>query len=133
MNTKIIAIVVSVPALIVVFWINRVAVADLFWVDGPAPWEHVDGYFYPDKNDKSKKEIVRKIGGLQECKEWGEAKSNSIGDPLQVRSTYECGVGEFLEEAKEWGLDVHRLVIHCLPADQSPKRGAGGELWRCRN
>ena len=68
-------------------------VADWFWKDDAAPWETVDAFYYPDRQNLSVD--VRRLGiaTVSECRAWVAAQAASRNDPGIQRGSYECGVG----------------------------------------
>lgn len=73
--------------------------ANLFWPDAPAPWETVDGVYYPDRYDLSFYEEKVGFADLEECRDWVASRAFSLGDRGIRLGDYECGFG-FL---REWG------------------------------
>ena len=69
-----------------------VTVADWFWEHDAAPWETVDAFYYPDKNDLSRHEAVMGLGSVQECRDQVERMAFLNNDPRLLRSSYECGI-----------------------------------------
>lgn len=83
-------------------------VAGWWWPETSAPWETVDAFFYPDRNNLY---LVREQGGLknlQACRDWVSAAAYANNDPTMSRSDYECGLGT----AKPYGtLKVYRNTV----------------------
>jgi len=69
-------------------------IANTLWPDREAPWETVDAFYYPDKNDLSK--ALKNIGlqNIQSCRTWVRAKAEHEGDLALQRGDYECGLGK---------------------------------------
>lgn len=79
-----------------------------FWEYDAAPWERVDAFYYPDKNNLEKVHQQLNVGGIQECRDWVSRMAASNGDRSLNRGDYECGVGE----PKDWnGMKVYRTTV----------------------
>lgn len=82
--------------------------AGWFYPDSSAPWETVDAFYYPNKNDLTLHESALNLDDVQACRSWAYDRSAFHGDPTMMRSEYECGVGE----PKSWnGLNVYRITV----------------------
>lgn len=92
----------------VVFGDPKNDIANLFWPDSPAPWEDVDGVFYPDRYDLSVYEKADGFADLDSCRDWAENKSREMGDPNVAKGDYECGFG-FIRDFS--GLSVYRNTV----------------------
>jgi len=82
---------------------------DFMWGDSPAPWETVNAFYYPDKNDLTIDQRYFGFDTLAECRNWVYEHAAENGDPHLDRGDYECGVG-----CKSWeGSDIFvcRLTI----------------------
>lgn len=84
------------------------SVANAFWPSSPAPWEDVDAFFYPDRNDLSQHFEMRDLSSIQKCRDWAISMAAAQGDPYQERSDYECGVGRV---GSFGSVGVYRLTI----------------------
>ena len=84
-------------------------VAGFFWPDRPAPWEHVDPIFYPNRNDLSRHELGPRVDNLEACRAWIYAEAVRRGDPSLKRGTFECGVGSKQRLAD--GTRVYRITV----------------------
>jgi hypothetical protein len=83
-------------------------IAGWFWEYDAAPWERVDAFYYPDRNNLEKVHQHSNVGGVQECRDWVNSMAASNGDRSLSRGDYECGVGE----PKEWyGMKVYRTTV----------------------
>lgn len=83
-------------------------VAGLFWPERPAPWEAVDAFYYPDRQNLSVHREARGVGGVDGCRSWARAMAETHADPGVRRGDYECGVGKL----REWGdLTVYRITV----------------------
>lgn len=79
--------------LLTVLIIGGCSIEDMFFPETAAPWETVDAYYYPNKNDLT---ISIKSSGhptVDDCRRWVEGQAKRDYDPKLLRSDYECGVG----------------------------------------
>jgi hypothetical protein len=65
-----------------------------FWKDGPAPWETVDAFYDPDRNDLFTMETAQGFANLDGCRGWVRVAATTRNDPGLLRGDYECGVGK---------------------------------------
>jgi len=78
-------------------------VANWLYPDEAAPWEKVDGFFYPNKHDLSDPSLAT----VAACRDWAAYQADEGGDAFSQRSDYECGVGK----SEQWNdLHVYRLI-----------------------
>ena len=82
-------------------------IANLFWASDAAPWESVDAFYYPDKNNLTTHVSKSGFKNLVECRDWVDAEARRNNDPYLMRGDYECGVG-FLRYSGD--LKVYRLT-----------------------
>ena len=78
-----------------------------FWSQVAAPWERVDAYYYPNRNDRTVHRVSYDVGSIDDCRAWVRTEAARDGDPGMVRSAYECGVGEI---ERVGGLTVYRIT-----------------------
>ena len=83
-------------------------IANWLWDDGPAPWEKVDAFYYPDRNNLFVDRSARGFVGLEECRDWVYSKAARNGDPTLERGDYECGVGRL---GSFGDIGVYRLTL----------------------
>ncbi|RWF20532.1 hypothetical protein [Mesorhizobium sp.] len=69
-------------------------VAGWWWPETSAPWETVDAFFYPDRNNLYLVQEQDGLKSLQACRDWVSAAAYANGDPTMSRSDYECGLGK---------------------------------------
>ncbi len=69
----------------------QVDVANLLWGDNPAPWERVDGVFYPNRAVPMRVESAPGFRTVQDCRDWAERAARRAPSPTS--STFECQVG----------------------------------------
>lgn len=69
-------------------------IAGWFWEYDAAPWERVDAFYYPDRNNLEKFKQHSNVGGVEKCRAWVIDKAAENEDPYMQRGDYECGVGE---------------------------------------
>jgi hypothetical protein len=88
-------------------------VEDWLWPNGPAPWEKVSAYYYPNKEDLTVARRQYGFSSVDECRNWVFGQAAAAGDPGLGRGDYECGVGLIRREhiAGTDYLDVTRLTI----------------------
>lgn len=82
-------------------------VAGWFWPESAAPWEQVDAFYYPDRNDLSVHREFRDVGSVEACRAWVYSMAAANGDPDLVKGDYECGINP-LERGE---MLVHRLTV----------------------
>ena len=82
--------------------------ASLFWPTRPAPWENVDAFYYPDKQNLSVHRSANKVDGIAGCRSWVNAAAAANSDPRMSRGDYECAVGK-LQSLGGWS---DRLPAH---------------------
>ncbi len=82
-------------------------VANTFWPEDAAPWETVDAFYYPNRNDLSD---FRKVSGLQsvdECRDAVSSMAATYNDSSFTRGDYECGI-EIVDNF--YGMNVYRTT-----------------------
>lgn len=82
--------------------------ANWFWPDREAPWETIDAFYYPNREDMSVFLRLSGLGNAQECRDWVFSMASIEEDPGMLRGDYECGVG-FIEDFG--GMSVYRLTV----------------------
>lgn len=83
-------------------------IAGWFWPETNAPWERVNAFYYPDRNDLTHDERKLDVGSVEACRDWVDGQARAAGDPDMMNSDYECGVG-CKEEGG--GMYVCRLTV----------------------
>ena len=53
-------------------------VASWIWGDRPAPWETVDAFYYPNRNNLSHDERRLNVGSLDACRAWVAATAAPV-------------------------------------------------------
>lgn len=81
-------------------------VANFFWKNDAAPWETVDAFYYPNRNDLSNFQKMRGLDSVDACRKWVEFSAALNGDSALVRGDYECGV-QLIDN--DYGLPVYRV------------------------
>lgn len=81
--------------------------ANLFWKEGPAPWETIDAYYYPDRYDLSVDISRLDVSSIRACRDWVYATAATKGDPNLERGDYECAIGCRPKD----GLNICRLTV----------------------
>ena len=83
-------------------------VAGWFWPKGPAPWEEVDAFYYPDRYNLSISINHYNVETVENCRDWAYAEATFRRDPKMMRGDYECGVGQL---EKFGSITVYRLTV----------------------
>lgn len=83
-------------------------VANWFWASDAAPWESVDAFYYPDRNNLSVFNLISGFGSVDGCRTWIYTTAAANGDPGLVRGDYECGVQKL---DTFMGLSVYRTTV----------------------
>jgi hypothetical protein len=83
-------------------------VANWFWEDGPAPWESVDAFYYPNRSDLTAHMEMTGFDDVDACRIWVRRTAVAHGDALLMRGDYECGVGKI---ESDYGLNVYRITV----------------------
>jgi len=82
--------------------------ANLLWPNDAAPWEAVDAFYYPDRNDLTQHVAMRGFDTVDKCRDWVGAAAANNRDAGLLRGDYECAVGKMDDLG---GLSVYRLTI----------------------
>ena len=80
----------------------------VFWPEGPAPWEKVDPFYYPDRSNLLNDRQGPRVDGIEACRAWVYAEAARHGDVNLDRGDYECGVG-YIKNSGD--LRVYRLTV----------------------
>lgn len=83
-------------------------VANAIWSDDAAPWEEVDAFYYPDRNNLAVFDTVSGLESVDDCRVAVSMMASNRDDPSILRGDYECAVG--LQEGK-YGFAVYRLTV----------------------
>lgn len=79
----------------------------IFWPETNAPWEKVDAFYYPDRNDLSSDRRQLNVGSVETCRDWVDEQAQEFGDVDMLRGDYECGIGCKMSD----GFNVCRLTV----------------------
>jgi len=101
------AIFAAILVLWAIFGSPKKDVADLLYANKVAPWEKVDVFFYPDKNDLARYLERSDLQSIDQCRWWANMWGRVYKDPNMERSTYECGVGRLQDK---YGTRVYRIT-----------------------
>ena len=93
-------IVLGVILLWLLFGDPKNDIAGWIWPNAPAPWEEIDAYFYPNRNDLSVHNSFNGLASLEACRRWATEQARENGDLGYLRSDYECGVGHLVSGPK---------------------------------
>jgi hypothetical protein len=85
----------------------KTQVAGWFWPSSAAPWEQVDAFYYPDRNNLLSDERHLNVGSVEACRAWVSSRAAARGDPSIALGDYECGVG-YLRNSGD--MRVYRLT-----------------------
>jgi hypothetical protein len=80
-------------ALWIIFGNVPMNIADIFWQEEAAPWERVDAFYYPDRNNLTMYRKMPDLKSVDECRAWVRSSSALSGDDGLYRGDYECGIG----------------------------------------
>jgi hypothetical protein len=83
-------------------------IVDCFWPNGPAPWERVDAFYYPDRGSLTASLDNHDVGGLTQCRVWVRSAAATQNDAGLERGDYECGVGYLYSHGP---LNIYRLTM----------------------
>ena len=86
----------------------RQTVTGWIWPRSPAPWEAVDAFYYPDKNNPTISIGNPDVGGLAQCRTWASSAAAKQNDPQLDRGDYERGVGYLTSQGS---LNRYRLTV----------------------
>jgi hypothetical protein len=82
----------NMPLLIVlaaIAWIYfgepSATLAHWFWPDSAAPWETVDAFYYPSRQDLSKFGMAERLESVMACQDWVLGRASMNGDPDLIR------------------------------------------------
>ena len=101
-------LIVIVAALWFIFGDPKKNVANWFWEYDQAPWEEVDAFYYPNRDNLTIDMREYNVGSVENCRAWVYQQGAAKGDPHLTRGDYECGVGF----VKYFGsLKVYRITI----------------------
>ncbi len=67
-------------------------VANQFWKNDAAPWETVDAYYYPNRNDLSQHQKMTGLSSVEDCRNWVRSVAARNGDSGVLRGDYECAI-----------------------------------------
>ena len=99
------------PVLLLVLllaYCSRDSFTATMWPGSPAPWEGVDGFFYPDRGNLTEHQSQYGLSSIDACRTWALSRAATIGDPTLRRSDYECGVGK---TGSFGSVGVYRLTV----------------------
>lgn len=84
-------------------------VADWLYPDEAAPWETVDAFYYPNRQDLTKHEEFKGLDSVTGCRSMVQNMALRHNDQLITKGDYECGVGQLKGDFA--GLNVYRLTV----------------------
>ena len=82
-------------------------VANWFWEYEAAPWETVDAFYYPNRNDLAKFQKVSGLSSVDACRTAVRSMAWNYGDASLTQGDYECGI-----EVVDYlgGIDIYRTT-----------------------
>ena len=91
------------------FWLGDPpkTVANMFWENDAAPWETVDAYYYPNRNDLTVFRSAFGFNSVDDCRSWVRFAAASNNDVGLTRGDFECGVGRIDAFG---GMTVYRIT-----------------------
>jgi hypothetical protein len=103
-------LILGIPGLIVwgILGNPTQTIAGWSWPHSPAPWEAVDAFYYPDKNNPTISSGNPDVGGLAQCRTWANSLARKQEDPQLKWGDYHCGVG-YLDA--QGSLTSYRLTV----------------------
>lgn len=83
-------------------------VADWLWASDAAPWETVDAFYYPDRENLTAFNLISDFDSVQACRDWVYSAAAANGDPELERGDYECGIQKLDSFG---GMSVYRATV----------------------
>lgn len=81
--------------------------ANWFWESDAAPWETVDAFYYPNRNDLTQFQKMPGLNSVDECRSWVRSTASINGDSGIMRGDYECAIEVVYSFA---GISVYRTT-----------------------
>jgi len=86
-------------------------VADLFWPDDAAPWEHVTAVYVPDISQPTRVKISEATyDDLAACRDYVMEQAAEQGDPNLEKGRFECAIGFYADKDDGTGGE-YRLIV----------------------
>jgi len=86
-------------------------VADLFWPDDAAPWEHVTAVYVPDVSKPARVKISEATyDDLAACRDHVMEQATEQGDPNLEKGRFECAIGFYTDKDDGTGGE-YRLIV----------------------
>lgn len=93
-------------AIWIIFGSPKKDIANWFYKESAAPWETVDAFYYPDKNDLNALKMMYGLNSVQACRDWVYREAAANGDAKLLKGDYECGIGRLSNE--HYGIPIYR-------------------------
>lgn len=86
-------------------------IADLFWPNDAAPWEHVTAVYVPDVSQPTRVKISdATFGNLADCQAHVMEQASAQGDPNLEKGRFECAIGFYADKDDGTGGE-YRLIV----------------------
>ncbi|WP_156111569.1 hypothetical protein [Thalassospira australica] len=86
-------------------------IADLFWPDDAAPWEHVTAVYTPDVTRPTRVDISEAVfDDLDACQGYVMEQAAKQGDPNLEKGRFECAIGFYADKDDGTGGE-YRLIV----------------------
>lgn len=105
-------ILIAIALIWLLFSTSKEEIANILYSSNAAPWETIDGFYYPNNADLT--EDVRRYGfdTLEDCRDWVYDIADEYKDPDMTRSDYECAIGKIDNPRMQaYGVNVYRLTL----------------------
>lgn len=88
-----------------------------FWPNSPAPWEDIEGYYYPDRESQYHRfgRYTRREGfaSVEDCRRWAMSLAERLDREQQRSAAYSCAWG--LTDVYEPHLRIYRGTTRTQP------------------
>ena len=83
-------------------------IADVIWPKSPAPWEQVDAYYYPYRDQTQQSHSAFHFQSVKDCRDWIEGKALEYGDTNPGEGAWRCAIGEYDKMSEQ---QTYRLTL----------------------
>jgi hypothetical protein len=84
-------------------------VANWFWASDAAPWETVDAFYYPNRDNLIVFKRAAGFDSVQACRDWVYSAASANSDAGLKRGDYECGIQKL--HTYSTGISVYRATV----------------------
>jgi hypothetical protein len=67
-------------------------IANVFWPRDAAPWETVDAFYYPHRNDLSNYQMISGLKSVDDCRAMIQSIARTYNDGSRTTGAYECAI-----------------------------------------